>query len=144
MRPILLVTLLVGLFLPSYCQQQLCFSKNCPQTPATIFALDRSNKQLAKVFRPSPVLPAYTPVAPLALSPSSRQFFQYSVPLDVGHDLGLVAPGNATAMVEARHDATIGTHPPADRNNSHIAGPTFSTRQGGIIFAPPSPVALQR
>jgi len=77
MKPILLAALLVGSVVPSYGQEQLCFSKGCPQTPATIFTLDRSNKQLANIFRPSPVLPAYTPVSPLVLSPGSRQFSRF-------------------------------------------------------------------
>ncbi len=79
MKLVLLVAMLAGFFMPLYGQQQWCFSKNCSQTPATMFTLDRSNKQLDNIFRPLPALPAYVPVAPLALSSSTRQFFQHSV-----------------------------------------------------------------
>jgi len=139
MKPILLVALLVGIVAPLYGQQQLCFSKTCPQTPATIFTLDRSNKQLANIFRPSPILPDYTPVAPLASSPSTGQFFQYSAPTVVGHEAGLADPGNATAMVDPNHGSTTGGRSPSGLNSSHAVGPTFSTGQGGMIFTPASP-----
>ena len=106
MKPIL-VALLVGLFAPLYGQQQFCFSKSCAQTPATMFTLDRSDRQLSTIFRPVPTLSAYEPVAPLALSPSTRQFFQYSAPTDAGNRLGLASPESASAESEIspwRHD----------------------------------------
>jgi len=139
MKPVLLVAMLAGLFMPLYGQQQWCFSKTCPETPATMFTLDRSDKQLNNIFRPLATLPAYQPVAPLAFSPSTKQFFQYSVPTDVGHGLGLAGPGNVAAMVETNHGGTIGTHSPAGLKSSHRMGPTFSTGQGGMVFTPASP-----
>ena len=139
----LIVALLIGSYVPLYGQQQLCFSMNCPQTPATSFALDRSNTQLKNIFRPLPVLPAYTPVAPFALSPSTKQFFQYSAPnsapTDADNRLGLASPGNATAMVETSHGGTIGTNVQSGLNGSHLAAPAFSTGQGGNGFSPTSP-----
>lgn len=135
----LIVALLIGSYAPLYGQQQLCFSMNCPQTPATSFALDRSNTQLNNIFRPLPVLPAYTPVAPFALSTSTKQFFQYSAPKDADNRLGLASPGNATAMVETSHGGTIGTNVQSGLNGSHVAAPAFSTGQGGIGFSPTSP-----
>ena len=80
MRPIMLVTLLLGLLMPVYGQQPLCFSNNCPETPATSFTLDRSNKQLDNLFRSSSALPAYKLVAPLIFSPAARQFFLFPMP----------------------------------------------------------------
>jgi hypothetical protein len=139
MKLMLNVALLIGFFVPLYGQQQLCFSNNCLQTPASTFALDRSNTQLNNIFRPLPTLPAYTPVAPLALSPSSKQLFQYSAPMDADNRLGLASPGNASAIVEPRHGGTIGTNSQSGLNGSHTAGPTFSTGQGGIGFTPTSP-----
>jgi len=139
MKPIVLVGLLVGLVAPSCGQQQLCFSENCAQTPATMFTLDRSNKQLANIFRPSPVLPDYTPVSPLASSRSTREFFQYSTPTNVGHESGLAELGNATEMVEPNHGSMTGIPSPAGQSGSHPVGPMFSTGQGGIAFTPASP-----
>ncbi len=139
MKPILIAALLVGFFVPSYGQQQLCFSKNCPQTPATIFTLDRSIPQLNTIFRPLPSLPAYKPVAPLALSPSTRQFFQYWAPTNIGHQLEPTRPGGATAQTETSHGDTTGTHSPAGVSSSHTPGATFSTGRGGIAFTPTSP-----
>jgi hypothetical protein len=140
----ILVALLVGLFAPLYGQQQLCFSKNCPQTPATMFTLDQSDKQLNNIFRPLPALPAYEPIAPLALSPPTRQFFQYSAPTDADKGLGLASRSNATATIETSHSSATGTHSPHGLNGSHMAEPTsstgrFSTGQEGIGFTPSSP-----
>ena len=139
MKLMLIVALLIGSYVPLYGQQQLCFSMNCPQTSVTSFALDRSNTQLNNIFRPLPALPAYTPVAPLVLSPSTKQFFQYSASTDADNRLGLASPGNASAIVETSHGDTIGTNSQSGLNGSHIAGPTFSTGQGGIGFSPTSP-----
>ena len=100
MKLILLVAMLAGLFTPLRGQQQWCFSTNCPDTPATSFGLDRTDKQLNKIFRTLPTLPAYKPVAPLALSPSTRQFFRYSVPTEAGYFLGQAGFRNAPALVE--------------------------------------------
>jgi hypothetical protein len=142
MKPILMA-LLFGLFAPLYGQQQFCFSKSCPQTPETVFMLDRSDRQLSTIFLPLPTLPAYEPVAPLALSPSTRQFFQYSAPTD-GNSLGLASPESSRASTDIRHGGTTGTHSSHGLNPSHTAGPTFSTGgfstgQGGIGFTPTSP-----
>jgi len=97
MKPVLLVAMLAGFLMPVYGQQQLCFSKNCAQTPATSFKLDRSDKQLNNLFQPLPSVPTYSPLTPLALSPSAKQFLHYSAPVDTGPRLGRVVPGNATA-----------------------------------------------
>ena len=137
MKPIVLVAVLAGLFMPLYGQQQWCFSKNCPETPATTFRLDRSNQQLNSAFLPLPTLPAYKPVAPLVFSPSARQFFQYSAPTDVG-DL-LEGAGDAAAMVQTNPGSTIGTHATAGQGSPHITGPTFPTGQGAIVFTSTSP-----
>ena len=136
----ILVVLLVGYFVPAYGQQQLCFSKNCPQTPATSFTLDRSNKQLNSIFRTLPALPGYKPVAPLSLSSSTRQFFRYSAPTDADNGSGFASPGGATV----KSGSTTGTHPSPGLNGSHMAGSSFSigrfsTGQGGIGFTPTSP-----
>jgi len=134
------VVLLVGYLVPAYGQQQLCFSKNCPQTSATSFTLDRSNEQLNSIFRTLPAPPGYEPIAPLSLSPSTRQLFQYSAPTDADNGSGLASPGNATV----KSGSTTGTHPSPGLNGSHMAGPSFSTErfstgQGGIGFTPTSP-----
>lgn len=142
MKLMLIVVLLVGFFVPAYGQQQLCFSKNCSQTPVAIFKLDRSDTQLANIFRPLPALPAYQPVAPLAFSPSTRQFFRYSVPAHVDNGLSLPklskpAPG------ETGHGSWMGTNYPSGLSGASPTGPafsarTFSTGQGGIGFTPAS------
>jgi hypothetical protein len=120
MKLMLIVLLLVGFFAPAYGQQQFCFSKNCGQTPATSFKLDRSDTQLTNIFRPLSALPPYQPVARLASSPPTRQFFQ-----------------------PTPNDNAIGTHSPSALDGSHIATPTssghFSTGQGGAGFTPVSP-----
>jgi hypothetical protein len=75
-KAILVLAMLAGLLMPVYGQQQLCFSNSCSLTPATSFSLDRDNKQMNNLFRPLRSLPEYTPVAPLALSPLTRQCHQ--------------------------------------------------------------------
>jgi hypothetical protein len=139
MKPILLVAMLAGFLMPVYGQQQLCFSKNCPQTPATSFTLDRSEKQLNNLFRPLPSLPAYSPVASLAASPSTKQFFHYSAPLDAVPGLGLAVPGNATAVGEAGYKGTTGMHSSDAGNSFHTGGSAFSVGQGGMVLTPGSP-----
>jgi len=139
MKLMLNVALLIGIFAPLYGQQQLCFSNSCLQTPASSFALDRSNTQLNNIFRPLPALPAYTPVAPLALSPSGKQFFRYSTPSNGGNLLRLPRPSTATSMAGAASGDTAVTRSPANLNGSHTAGPTFSNGLGGISFSPTSP-----
>ena len=139
MKSILAVAVVVGLLAPLYGQELWCFSKNCPETPATTFRLDRSNQQLNNTFLFLPALSAYKPVAPFVFSPSARQFFQYSVLTDVGDLLRLKGPGNAAAMVQTNPGGTIGTHALAAQSSSHITGPTFSTGQGGMKFTSASP-----
>ena len=80
MKTMLLVVFLIGPFLVSEGQQQWCFSKNCPQTPATFFKLDRSRPELWNVFRRPPALPAMKPLAPLMFSPTTSQLFLYTKP----------------------------------------------------------------
>ena len=136
MKPMLIVAMLTGLFIPLNGQPQWCFSKNCPETRATSFRLDRRDKQLNKIFRTVPTLPAYKPVVPLALSPSTFQFFHYSAPTGADYPLGLGDFRNAPALSETSHGGTLKTYSPASPNSS---GPTFSTGQGGIVFNPASP-----
>jgi len=139
MKPILLVAMLAGLLTPVYGQQQLCFSKNCAQTPATSFTLDWSDKQLNNLFQPLPSVPAYSPVTPLALSPSAKQFFHYSAPVDTGPRSGLVVPRNATARGESGYEGTTGMHSSVGGNSSQAAGSAFSVGRGGAVLTPGSP-----
>jgi len=136
MKPVLLVAMLAEFLMPVYGQQQLCFSKNCAQAPSTSFKLDRSDKQLNNLFQPLSSVPDYSPVTPLALSPSATQFFHYSAPADTGPRLGLVVPGNATAGDESGYVGTTGMHSSVGGNSSQAA---FSVGRGGAVLTPGSP-----
>ena len=137
MKPIMLVTLLIGLFMPVYGQQQLCFSTNCPETPAMIFRLDRSNHELDNIFRRSSAMPAYKPVAPLTFSPSARQFFLDYVPPVNG--LKLPNLGSSFQTHATGSGSITGTHAPSRMNSSYGVGSKFSAATGGISFTPASP-----
>ena len=137
MKPMLLVAILSGFLMPSYSQQPWCFSKNCAETPATTFRLDRSNQPMNSTFFTLPTLPAYKPVAPLVFSPSARRFFQSSAPMDVGALLR--ATDNAAAMAQTNPGSTIGRHATAGQGSSHVTGPTLSTGQGAMVFGSTSP-----
>lgn len=132
MKPMLVFVMLSGLLMPAYGQQQLCFSNNCPLTPATSFSLEGIDKPPHIVFRPLPSLPAYTPVAPLALSPSTGQFFLYSSPTDNGSAFALTAPGNATATSGLRYRGMIGSRISVRSGSLPIGGPATSS-QGGLL-----------
>jgi hypothetical protein len=140
MKPVLLVAMLAGFLMPVYGQQQLCFSKNCAQAPATSFKLDRSDKRLNNLFQPIPSVPDYTPVTPLALSPSAKQFLHYSAPVDTGPRLGLVVPRNATASWGAKsgYEGTTRVHSSVYGNSSQAAGFAFSVGRGGAVLTPGS------
>jgi hypothetical protein len=132
MKPIMWFALWIGLLMPVYGQQQWYFSKNCPETPATSFTLDRSNRQLDNIFRASAALPAYEPVAPLTFSLSTRQFFLYPTPVVYG-----LEPPNASGSVQALAAGSVGTartHAVSGVNNLTAVDPGFSTATGGISF----------
>jgi hypothetical protein len=139
MKPVLLVAMLAGFSMPVYGQQQLCFSKNCAQAPATSFKSDRSDKQLNNLFQPLPSVPDYSPVTPLAWSPSAKQFFHYSAPADTAPGLRLVVPRNATARGESGYEGTTGMHSSVGGNSSQAAGSAFSVGRGGAVLTPGSP-----
>ena len=118
MRSALLI-LFAGIVVPLYGQQPFCFSRNCVETPATTFRLDRSDKDLSGIFVGPKSQPPYVPIAPLALSPSTQQFFQSVPSINTGHGLVPAKPGNSVATV-AGAPGTIRT--PAATNGSHVPG----------------------
>jgi hypothetical protein len=133
------MVLVVGFFIPVNGQQQLCFSKNCPETSTQMFRFDRSIENLNHIFETSPALPGYQPVLPLALSPSTRQFFQHSAPTEDGSRLSLPAAGNSATVANSNHNVAMGLHAPVNLHDSNITAPKFSTGQGGVRFTPPTP-----
>jgi hypothetical protein len=136
-KSLLVLVMLTGFLMPAYGQQQLCFSNNCPLTPATSFVLRGTDKQPTSFFRPLPSLPAYTPVAPLALSPSTRQFFLYSSPTNNGSAFALTTPGIATATSGSHYRGMIGSDLSTRSGSSPIRGPAASSRGG--VLTPGSP-----
>ncbi len=135
------VVVLLGSLVPLHAQQQWCFSKDCLQTPATIFHLNPNDKQLSDIFRPPAALPMYKPVAPLPLSPSVRQFFLSSAP-----NTNLMNPSTALSGTNAVTAKTHGTvrsapegHGIATMHGSNAGREGFSTGQGGIRFSPLGP-----
>lgn len=138
MKLIMLIALLMGLWTPLYGQQQWCFSKNCPETPAPSFTLDRSNKLLDNLFRSSPALPAYKPLAPLTFSPSTRQFFLDSMPAVNGLKFPNLSIPSKSFTDSGEGNA--GTRALSSGvNGSHGTNPEFSTGKGGMSFTPASP-----
>jgi len=139
MKPLLFAALLVGLVLPLYGQQPLCFSKNCPETPATTFKLDRNDKDLSTIFQPSAPVPAYVPAAPLTMLPSARQFFSYSPATPVDNGSRHRGGGTITGIRGSDHGLSMRTQSPLGSSGSHVMGPNFLSGQGGAAFTPASP-----
>jgi hypothetical protein len=139
MKPIFIFALLLGSLLPLHAQQKWCFSKNCLQTPATTFTLDRSDRDLGNIFRPSSTLPAYRPVAPLTFSPITRPFFLYAAEGTKMDQFGISNLAGRTAMTAAG-GRSLGIVPGAvPAKGAQMSGPHFSTGQGRTGFTPTSP-----
>jgi hypothetical protein len=132
MKRILLIAVLVGCSVPLPVQEW-CFSKDCTDTPATIFSPNKSSKQLGLNFRSVWVLSAYTPVEPLRFSPSTRRFFLNVRPLD-GIDNGLRLSRSSKTFAPG-YDAmpgAIGTHQSAATKRASPVRPSFSNGQIGF------------
>jgi len=120
MKWILLALALAGMAVPLYAQKTLCFSKNCAASPTTSFKLDRNDKDLAEIFEHEESQLPYSPVAPLTLSPSTRQFFQ---------------PGLTASNALSRDAIQVPSVPSA----SMLKGSANSHLRGGSIFSAGSP-----
>ena len=128
MKTMMLVALLLGSIMPLHAQQLWCFSANCPQTRAILFAPNRRNEDLGKIFRPPLVLPGYKPVAPLAFSPASRQFFLYSPQATkMDYPLALPTATGSTHGVGSRLGNTTNAFGVAGGKGLPMLGPHFSS-----------------
>jgi len=134
MKTMLLVVFVIGAFLASEAQQQWCFSKNCPQTPATFFKLDRSHPELWNILHRSPVLPAMKPLAPLIFSPTTSQFFLYSKPLSkIADPFGLHTDNGSVDAVRSSAGRTSNVNGAASGNGSPAIGGSFQPMQDRTV-----------
>ena len=135
MKSMIGVVVFISSFMPLHAQQQWCFSKNCPQTPATIFQPNLNNKQLPGIFQPTPALPAYQPIAPLTLSPSVTQFFLYSAPTANTSSLFRLPRTHASSPKVSGDIRNSGPHGIFGAEGAQPANPQFSTERGGLRFS---------
>jgi hypothetical protein len=77
----LVVVVLIGSFMPLPAQQQWCFFK-ISQTQATILTSNRRNGETdnGEHLSTPPVPQVFKPLAPLAFSFATTQYFLYSAP----------------------------------------------------------------
>jgi hypothetical protein len=134
MKLTMVLTLLLGFLMPLHAQQQLCFSNNCPQTPATIFQPNRNSTHV--LFPSSLGPPIYRPVDTLTLSPATRQLFLRRAPAtDTLSPFRLPSASGPSEKFPA-----ISGIPPlraaqGGNNVSHNPGLTFPTTQGAREFS---------
>jgi hypothetical protein len=133
MKAALVVCLLIGSFAPLRAQQQWCFSSNCAEMHNPTLSLKQS-KELGKVFRRVLALPRYTPIAPLAFSPATRQYFLNSAPKQQANPgLRLLRDPSPLRAIAGRNIGSVGADGKSGPQDVH---PSFSTEAGGIVFRP--------